>query len=127
MLQLVSVDLSGNQLSGSVPGSWSGMSSLAHINISSNLLSGSLPSSWNVLAQVHVQPLHFHVLGFYLLLAQGRPQAWASQPDAYLSGVYKHSHMHRSHMHRSHMHRSHMHRSLKKACTAAAVRSCQAA
>jgi hypothetical protein len=41
MLQLVSMDLSGNQLSGSLPDSWSGMSSLAYMNISSNRLSGT--------------------------------------------------------------------------------------
>lgn len=66
MLQLVSMDLSGNQLSGSLPDSWSGTSSLAYMNISSNRLSGPLLSSWSNLAQVWDCPLQCCIPAVYL-------------------------------------------------------------
>ncbi len=65
-MQLVSMDLSGNQLSGSLPDSWSGMSSLAYVNMSSNGLSGPLLSSWSKLAQVFVCPLQCCIPALYL-------------------------------------------------------------
>ncbi len=66
MLQLVSVDLSGNQLSGSLPDSWSGMSALTHMNISSNGLNGPLPLSWSNLAQVFEHPMQCCVPALHL-------------------------------------------------------------
>jgi hypothetical protein len=50
---LTVIDLSDNQLSGPLPGTWSRLASLHHVNLSSNDLSGELPEGWATMTNLN--------------------------------------------------------------------------
>jgi hypothetical protein len=43
---LTAIDLSNNTLTGTLPKSWSSLTSLQYLDLSSNLLLGELPAEW---------------------------------------------------------------------------------
>jgi hypothetical protein len=49
---LTVIDLSDNQLSGPLPGTWSQLASLQRVNLSSNDLAGQLPDGWATMSNL---------------------------------------------------------------------------
>ena len=52
LLQLAYLSVESNNLTGSLPMSWSSMGSLQYISVAANAFSGDIPGSWSNLSQV---------------------------------------------------------------------------